>query len=125
MAPHGERSYSALMDLQYPEGRNAISVRELAALRGARVPHRILDVRESLELAICRLEDALHIPMAEISDRMAEVPTGEPVIVLCHHGVRSQMVVGLLRHAGWRNVLNLDGGIDAWSREVDASVARY
>jgi rhodanese-related sulfurtransferase len=113
------------MDLQYLEGRNAISVRELAALRDARVPHRILDVRESLELAICRLEDALHIPMAEVCDRMAEVPTGEPVIVLCHHGVRSQMVVGLLRHAGWRNVLNLDGGIDAWSREVDASVARY
>jgi rhodanese-related sulfurtransferase len=35
------------------------------------------------------------------------------------------MVVGLLRHAGWRNVVNLDGGIDAWSREVDDSVARY
>jgi rhodanese-related sulfurtransferase len=125
MAPHRARSYSALVDVTSFEGRQAISVQELAALRRARVPHRILDVRESLELEICRLEDALHIPMAEVPDRMADVPTVTPVIVLCHHGVRSQMVVGLLRHAGWRNVVNLDGGIDAWSREVDASVARY
>ena len=113
------------MDAQYIEQRNAISVHELAALRRERLPHRILDVREAQELAICRLEGALHIPMAELPERIGDVPRTEPVIVLCHHGVRSQMVVGLLRHAGWRNVVNLDGGIDAWSREIDDSVARY
>jgi rhodanese-related sulfurtransferase len=113
------------VDEQYFEQRNAISVQELAELRRACVPHRILDVREAPELAICRLEGALHIPMAELPERLTDVPTQEPLIVLCHHGVRSQMVVGLLRHAGWRNVVNLDGGIDAWAREVDDSVARY
>ncbi len=113
------------MDTPYFEQRNAISVHELAALRRARVPHRILDVREAQELAICSLEGALHIPISEFPERVGEVPRQEPVIVLCHHGVRSQMVVGLLRHAGWRNVVNLDGGIDAWSREVDESVAQY
>ena len=113
------------MDVPYFELRNAISVQELAELRRARVPHRILDVREAPELAICQLEGALHIPMAEVPERIGDVPRQEPVIVLCHHGVRSQMVVGLLRHAGWRNVVNLDGGIDAWSRDIDDSVARY
>jgi rhodanese-related sulfurtransferase len=113
------------MDTQYLAGRNAISVQELAGLRRARIAHRILDVREAPELEICRLEGALHIPIAELADRMADIPTGEPVIVLCHHGVRSRMAVGLLQHAGWRNVVNLEGGIDAWSREVDGTVARY
>ncbi len=125
MAGARPRGYSVPVEAQDLAGRNAISVQELAGLRRTLVPHRILDVRESPELAICRFEDALHIPMSELSDRIGEVPTAEPVIVLCHHGVRSQMVVGLLRHAGWRNVVNLDGGIDAWSREVDVSVARY
>jgi rhodanese-related sulfurtransferase len=113
------------VDTPYFEQRNGLSVHELAALRRAQVPHHILDVRDAQELAICRLEGALHIPMEEFPERVGEVPRQEPVIVLCHHGVRSQMVVGLLRHAGWRNVVNLDGGIDAWSREVDDSVARY
>jgi rhodanese-related sulfurtransferase len=113
------------VDTQDLDHRDAISAQELAELRRARVPHRVLDVREASELEICRLEHALHIPMAEIPQRIGDVPRHEPVIVLCHHGVRSRMVVGLLRHAGWRNVMNLDGGIDAWSREVDDSVPRY
>jgi rhodanese-related sulfurtransferase len=113
------------VDEQYFERRNAISVQELAELRRACVSHRILDVREAPELAICALAGALHIPMGELPERMEDIPTHEPLIVLCHHGVRSQMVVGLLRHAGWRNVVNLDGGIDAWAREIDDSVARY
>jgi rhodanese-related sulfurtransferase len=125
MAASQARGYSVAMDAQDLAGRNAISVQELAGLRRAHAPHRILDVRELPELEICQLEGALHIPMSELPERIGEVPLADPVIVLCHHGVRSQMVVGLLRHAGWRNVVNLDGGIDAWSREVDTSLARY
>jgi len=113
------------VDTQYFEQRQAISVQELAALRRAGVPHRILDVREPHELAICQLEGALHIRMAEVPERIGAIPRRDPLIVLCHHGVRSQMVVGLLRQAGWHNAVNLDGGIDAWSREIDDTVARY
>ena len=64
--------------------------------------HVVLDVREARELDICQLEGALHIPMAEIPARVDDLPTNQPLVVLCHHGARSQMVVDFLRDAGFR-----------------------
>jgi hypothetical protein len=49
----------------------------------------------------------------------------EPLVVICHHGARSQMVVDFLRDAGFDNAVNLDGDIDAWACEVDQSMRRY
>jgi rhodanese-related sulfurtransferase len=106
-------------------GLDAISVRELADMRSALKEHTVLDVREARELDICRLEGALHIPMAEIPARTDDLPTREPLVVICHHGARSQMVVDFLRNAGFDNAVNLDGGIDAWACEVDQSMRRY
>ena len=57
----------------------------------------VLDVREARELDICQLEGALHIPMAEIPTRVDDLPTNHPLVVVCHHGARSQMVVDFLR----------------------------
>ena len=104
---------------------DAISVRELADMRGAGKEHTVLDVREARELEICQLEDALHVPMIEIPDRTADLPTDQPLVVICHHGVRSQMVVDFLRDAGFDNAVNLDGGIDAWACDIDQSTPRY
>ena len=53
----------------------------------------VLDVREGRELDICQLKGALHIPMAEIPARVNDLPTNQPLVVICHHGARSQMVV--------------------------------
>jgi rhodanese-related sulfurtransferase len=106
-------------------GSDAISVRELADMRSAGMEHTILDVREARELDICRLEGALHVPMAEIPARTDDLPTREPLVVICHHGARSQMVVDFLRNAGFDNAVNLDGGIDAWACDVDQSMPRY
>src|ERR1700728_440964 len=72
--------------------------------------------RESLMFA--RLEGAVHIPMAQISARTDDLPADQLLVVLCHHGVRSQMVVDFLRSAGFDNAVNLDGGIDAWACDV-------
>jgi rhodanese-related sulfurtransferase len=47
------------------------------------------------------------------------------LVVICHHGARSQMVVDFLRNAGFDNAVNLDGGIDAWACDVDQSMPRY
>ena len=94
-------------------------------MRAAGKAHMVLDVREARELDICRLEGALHIPMAEIPACTDDLPTKEPLVVICHHGARSQMVVDFLRDAGFDNAVNLDGGIDAWACEVDQSMRRY
>ena len=100
-------------------GSDAISVQELADMRSTGGEHLVLDVREARELDICQLEGVLHIPMAEIPARVNDLPTNQPMVVLCHHGARSQMVVDFLRDAGFDNAVNLDGGIEAWACEID------
>ncbi|WP_113887401.1 rhodanese-like domain-containing protein [Roseiarcus fermentans] len=109
----------------YLEGSDAISVQDLALMRSTGRQHVVLDVREARELEICRLDGALHIPMAEVQARVGELPASRPLVVMCHHGGRSRMIVGFLRRAGFDNAVNLEGGIDAWAREVDQSVRRY
>ena len=94
-------------------------------MRSTGTEHRVLDVREARELEICQLEGALHIPMADIPTRVDDLPANRPLVVLCHHGARSQMVVDFLRNAGFDNAVNLDGGIEAWACEIDPSMRRY
>jgi rhodanese-related sulfurtransferase len=106
-------------------GSDVISVHELADMRSAGKKHTVLDVREARELDVCRLEGAVHIPMAEIPAQTDSLPTDQMLVVLCHHGARSQMVVDFLRSAGFDNAVNLDGGIDAWACDVDQSMPRY
>ena len=104
---------------------DAISVRELADMRSEGKAHAVLDVREARELEICRLDGALHVPMPEIPARTDDLPTDQLLVVICHHGARSQMVVDFLRDAGFDNAVNLDGGIDAWACDIDQSMPRY
>jgi rhodanese-related sulfurtransferase len=106
-------------------GSDAMSVSVLAQMQSTGREHTLLDVREARELEICQLEGALHIPMAEIPARADDLPTNQPLVVICHHGARSQMVVDFLRDAGFDNAVNLDGGIDAWACEIDRSMRRY
>ena len=105
--------------------RDALSVEELHALRSAGAALHVLDVREPNEVAVCALGDALQIPMQQIPGRLAELPRGEPLVVMCHHGMRSRMVAQYLRSAGFTQVLNLEGGIDAWASRIDPEMARY
>lgn len=85
----------------------------------------LLDVREDEEIAICRLSGSLHIPMNLIPLRHNELPDDVPIVVYCHHGIRSLNVVRYLMHVGFENVYNLSGGIDAWSLHIDPSMTRY
>lgn len=99
-------------------------VRDNAALRPV-----LLDVREPWELATARLTldgaQVLNIPMNQLPARLSEIDPAQPVLVLCHHGARSQHCVAFLVQQGHPQAYNVAGGIDAWSREVDASVPRY
>lgn len=85
----------------------------------------LLDVREPYELQLSALDGALNLPMSQLAARWRDIPRDRPVVVFCHTGVRSVSVIHALREAGYTNLINLAGGIDAWSREVDASVPRY
>jgi rhodanese-related sulfurtransferase len=104
-----------------------ISVRQLADRIAAGEPVYLLDVRQPEEHAVAALPNSTLIPLGELSGRAAEVepPAGSLVVVYCHHGIRSLTGAFLLQQAGIGNVASLAGGIDAWSREVDASVPRY
>ncbi|HMG50237.1 MAG TPA: rhodanese-like domain-containing protein [Inquilinus sp.] len=102
-----------------------IDVATLAEWRRDGTGHCVVDVREPQELAACRLDGTIDIPMAEIPVRLEEIPGDRPVVVMCHHGGRSAQVVRWLSARGMDNVVNLRGGIDAWAREVDPTMGRY
>ncbi|MGD0802006.1 MAG: rhodanese-like domain-containing protein [Terracidiphilus sp.] len=84
----------------------------------------ILDVREPFEYQIAQIGGRL-IPMTEVPRRLAEIDREREVIVHCHHGVRSQRVAEFLKQSGYARVVNLAGGIDAWSEQIDPKLARY
>ncbi|MBC7956245.1 MAG: sulfurtransferase [Cytophagales bacterium] len=89
----------------------------------------LLDVREPWEVQRASLSLAgartVCIPMQEIPSRLNELEFSQPILGLCHHGVRSLQVVAFLERQGYEHVYNIAGGIDAWAREVDASVPTY
>jgi rhodanese-related sulfurtransferase len=107
---------------------NELEVRDLsrhcAATRSV-----LLDVREpwEVELAALRLDGVttLHIPMSQLPQRLDELDPSQPVVCICHHGVRSRQVVAFLERHGHESAYNLAGGIDAWSATVDPGVPRY
>ena len=102
-----------------------IDVHALAEMRAAGDAHTVLDIREPVEVAICAIEDSVSIPMQEVSQQLATLPREHPLIVICHHGVRSAMVADFLRNSGFDNAWNLAGGIDAWAGLVAPDMPRY
>lgn len=85
----------------------------------------LLDVRQDWETKLCRLANAMHIPIEEIEFRTEELDPANEIVVYCHQGVRSAAVAEYLRQLGFRDVKNLAGGLDAWARTVDLSMRRY
>jgi adenylyltransferase/sulfurtransferase len=87
---------------------------------------QIIDVREPGEYEIARLPNTKLIPLAQVSNRMNEIDASRETVVHCKGGVRSAKAIAALQQAGFEGkLLNLKGGITAWSDEVDPSVAKY
>jgi len=87
---------------------------------------RLIDVREVSEHQICRIEGATLIPIRSIPQHLQELDDdGPPLIIFCHHGVRSLSVVDWLRRQGVENCQSMAGGIDLWSLQIDPTVPRY
>jgi len=102
-----------------------ISPQELQALLDAGEPLTVIDVREDWELEQAALPFAQHIPMNDVPDRLDEIPKEGTVVFMCHHGGRSAAVANYLESVGYTNLLNLDGGIAAWTADVDPSLKDY
>lgn len=85
----------------------------------------LIDVREPIEYEMARIETATLLPLSRFQEWIDRLEPGGEIIVMCHHGVRSGQVCAYLVQNGFEKVFNLEGGIDAWSAEVDERVPRY
>ena len=93
----------------------------------------VLDVREPWELQTASVTpdgfELVHIPMRDVAARVAELQerygSDAPIACLCHHGMRSLQVANYLSQSGFTEVVNLQGGIDAWAKQLDSSVPVY
>jgi len=104
-----------------------ISVRQLAAWLQEGSPVYLLDVRQAWEHETAVLPGSVLVPLDQLPRKARELapPAGTKIVVYCHHGIRSQSGAALLQHLGFKDVVSLAGGIDAWSLQVDARVPRY
>ena len=97
---------------------------ELAALL-ATDPPLLLDVRETWEAEIAVLPGAAIIPLGSLESVIGSLDPHVATVVYCHHGMRSAAALATLREHGFTAARHLEGGIDAWSREIDPDLARY
>lgn len=98
---------------------------ELAALLSADAPLQLIDVREPFERAIVAIEPSLLVPLGQLGAELETIRSDIPVVLYCHHGVRSERALRLLQEAGFANVRHLIGGIDAYSLAIDPKMTRY
>lgn len=86
---------------------------------------RLIDVREHWEYEICSIENSELVPMGRIPASLELFHESPEYVIICHHGIRSMQVINFLTHHGINNTINLDGGVDAWAREIDLCMPVY
>jgi rhodanese-related sulfurtransferase len=110
--------------MQRAPGYESITPRELKEKLDAGDRPELLDVREPWEFELARIEGSRLIPLSDLPDRFTELDPAAETVVICHHGARSAYATRALGRAGFRKVLNLEGGLDAYA-DLDPSVPRY
>jgi molybdopterin/thiamine biosynthesis adenylyltransferase/rhodanese-related sulfurtransferase len=106
------------------DGIPQLTVKELKSRRDAGEDIFLLDVREPYEVQIAQIGGKV-IPQNDVPQRLAEIPRDREIVVHCRSGARSQRIAEFLKQSGYQNVVNLAGGILAWSDEIDPSVQKY
>ena len=102
-----------------------ISPRELKELLLKEEGIKLIDVREKWEHNIARIDGSELMPMGTFNENYKNLDSDKKIVVFCHMGARSYSVCQFMIKNGFKNVYNLDGGINAWSREIDNSIPQY
>jgi len=118
--PFARRGQSSRVSMEFP-----LEVDVTTAAQQVQAGALLLDIREPFETAICTVAGSRLMPMREVPEHLADLPRDQPILVLCHAGVRSLRVTQFLRANGFAQVSNVAGGITAWSEQIDPSLARY
>jgi molybdopterin/thiamine biosynthesis adenylyltransferase/rhodanese-related sulfurtransferase len=112
-------SPSSLMSIQH------LSPVEVAALLAGADAPIVIDVREPWEHETAHLPVSTLIPLNTLPTRVTELDASRTYALLCHHGMRSESAANWLLQHGFTSLINIDGGIDAWSMDVDSTIPRY
>lgn len=102
-----------------------VSPAELAELIERDPMLQLVDVRETWEVELAALPGALVLPLGRLPELTGAIDPDRPIVVYCHHGIRSAQAAGYLLHVGFEDVRHLAGGIDAWAEEIDPEMRRY
>ncbi|MGD1006991.1 MAG: rhodanese-like domain-containing protein [Ignavibacteriaceae bacterium] len=86
---------------------------------------KLIDVREQWEHNIARINGSELAPVRTFSEYYKKLDVNEKIVVFCHHGSRSYKVCQFMIQNGFKNIYNLEGGINAWSLEIDNSISQY
>jgi monothiol glutaredoxin len=106
-----------------PEDIDITPTQAVAKLQDPAV--KLLDVREDWERDICQISGSIQLTEELAEEIIANWPKDTEIVFQCHHGGRSASAAYYFIQHGFDKVYNLAGGIDAWSREIDANLARY
>ena len=85
----------------------------------------LVDVREQWEFDICQIKGAILMPMGEIAKSYVNLNKESKIALYCHSGIRSMHVADFLSSQGFQSLVNLQGGIDAWTQDIDTTLERY
>jgi len=102
-----------------------ISPQVLKGLRDSQANFTLVDVRDPWELEVCQIEGAINFPLPQLTIQVPALDKDKPIVLYCHHGIRSRNAVLILQRQGFSNVASLRGGIDAWSRQIDTNIPIY
>ena len=101
-----------------------ITVQELKQMLDSKSDFQLIDVREPYELEIASIGGD-PIPMGEVMNKLDKINRSKPVVIYCRSGKRSGVITNALEAQGFSNVHNLQGGILAWSDQIDSSIQKY
>ena len=94
-------------------------------LRDNKTPPLLLDVREPWEFEIAHIESSVLLPMHQIPSALDQFTAKQEIVLICHHGIRSRQVAYFMENSGFTNIINLEGGVNTWAREVDHKMPTY
>jgi adenylyltransferase/sulfurtransferase len=118
-------AFCGVEDAGIYEGVEEISPAELKRRLDGGEDLEMVDVREPHEWEICRIEGARLVPLGNLAERLHEFDSSRTYVMQCKVGARSARAIGQLQQAGFKKLLNLRGGVNAWAREVDPTMPTY